>query len=191
MADSGLSRRAFLGRGAGALLLTFVVGGCEKKMTPGEAARDLVPLRTLTETEAATLGGLCEALVPGASEAGVVQYIDHQLAGPAAESMLMIKYLGVPAPFMEFYRKGLQAIEDAVQKRYGKVFATLRATELKDFVSELVAGKLPDWPGPPQPFLYFVLRTDAIDVTYGTEQGFAALDVPYMPHIAPPSNWGA
>ena len=35
------------------------------------------------------------------------------------------------------------------------------------------------------PFVYLLLRSDAVDVVYGTMDGYAALGIPYMPHIAP------
>jgi hypothetical protein len=34
-----------------------------------------------------------------------------------------------------------------------------------------------------------MLRNDAIDVVYGTVEGFARLSVPYMPHILPQRSW--
>ena len=189
--SESLSRRDFVRQGTGALLLTFLVGGCEKKMTPTEAVKAEVPLGTLTAREALKLGLLGEACVPGAKAAGIVPYVDHQLTGSIGDCMLMIKYLGVPAPFSGFYRGGLAGIEAAAQKRRSKEFSALTATERQAFVGDLAAGKLEGWQGPPQAFFHFVARTDAIDVTYGTEDGFASLGVPYMPHIAPPSNWGA
>ena len=44
--------------------------------------------------------------------------------------------------------------------------------------------------GAPDPFFAFVVRADAVDVTYGTMDGFRDLGVPYMAHIEPPSRWG-
>ena len=41
------------------------------------------------------------------------------------------------------------------------------------------------WQGPPGPLVYTVLRSDAVDVVYGTVEGYEALGVPYMPHILP------
>jgi hypothetical protein len=38
-------------------------------------------------------------------------------------------------------------------------------------------------------FVYFLLRSDAVDVVYGTVEGYAALGIPYMPHIAPTKRW--
>jgi hypothetical protein len=40
-----------------------------------------------------------------------------------------------------------------------------------------------------RPFVYGTLRNDAIDVAYGTVEGFARLGVPYMPHILPERSW--
>ena len=191
MSETSLSRREFMHRGAGAaLLLPFIVGGCEQRMTAAEAARTEVPLRTLTIGEGSALSRLGSLLVPGSSEAGLAHYIDHQLSAPAGENMLMIRYLGVPAPFTGFYRSGLKALNAAARQRHGADFDALTAEQAQIFLADFAAGKIADWQGPPLPLFYFVARTDAIDVVYGTEQGFASLDVPYMPHIAPPSNWG-
>ncbi len=186
------SRREFVCRGAGAaLLLPFIVGGCEKRMTPAEAAKGDVPLRTLTISEEAALRLLGDLLVPGSSEAGLVHYIDHQLSVPAGENMLMIRYLGVPPPFVDFYRSGLKALNAAARQRHGTDFGVLTEEQSKALVADFAASKIADWQGPPLPLFYFVVRSDAIDVTYGTAHGFASLGVPYMPHIVPPSNWGA
>jgi hypothetical protein len=34
-----------------------------------------------------------------------------------------------------------------------------------------------------------VVRSDAVDVVYGTMDGYARLDIPYMAHIAPTTRW--
>jgi hypothetical protein len=34
-----------------------------------------------------------------------------------------------------------------------------------------------------------VLRADAVDVVYGTMEGYEALGIPYMAHIAPDKRW--
>src|SRR5882757_1300453 len=91
------SRRDFLVQGAvgGACLLTFTLSGCETKLTPAQARAARVPFRTLDASDQKTVEALGETLVPGSSSAGLAQYLDHQLSGDAADSMLMIKYLGV------------------------------------------------------------------------------------------------
>ena len=50
-------------------------------------------------------------------------------------------------------------------------------------------NKLDGWKGPGSPFVYFLMRTDAVDVVYGTMDGYAHLGVPYQPHIAPTQSW--
>ena len=51
------------------------------------------------------------------------------------------------------------------------------------------ANKAEGWKGPAGPFVYGMLRSDAVDVVYGTEEGYEALGVPYMAHIAPERRW--
>jgi hypothetical protein len=46
-----------------------------------------------------------------------------------------------------------------------------------------------DWAGPPASYAFFVLRADALDVTYGTPEGFSTLDIPYSAHIQPEAYW--
>jgi hypothetical protein len=53
----------------------------------------------------------------------------------------------------------------------------------------MAQDKLPDWQGLPASLVYFVLRADALDVRYGTQQGFTDLNIPYMAHIAPVTQW--
>ena len=36
---------------------------------------------------------------------------------------------------------------------------------------------------------YMCLRSDAVDVVYGTPEGFEKLNVPYTQHILPPEGW--
>jgi hypothetical protein len=105
------SRRDFItGAAAGGIcLLTFTLSGCETKLTPAQARAAKVPLHTLAAGEATTVDVLGETLLPGSAAAGLAQYLDHQLSGDPVHSMLMIKYLGVPAPFDAFYRDGLRA----------------------------------------------------------------------------------
>jgi len=50
-------------------------------------------------------------------------------------------------------------------------------------------NKIDGWQGPAGPFVYLILRSDAVDVVYGTMEGYAALGIPYMPHIAPEKRW--
>jgi hypothetical protein len=182
-----VARRDFIVGGA---LLTFTLAGCEKKMTPAQARAATVPFLTLDAGAVAVLDALGEILLPGSAAAGLSHYIDHQLSGNAADSMLMIKYLGVPAPFTDFYRSGLRATDALAHAAYGKVFPGLSTEQASALVTQMSGGQVEGWQGPPPGSFYFVLRSDAVDVVYGTRAGFEQLGVPYMAHIEPPSRWG-
>lgn len=187
------SRRSFVKQGvAGSIgLLTFIVAGCEKKLTPAEARASAVPFRTLDAAQVRTLEALGEVLLPGSAAAGIAHFIDHQLSGPPGDSMLMIKYLGVSAPFTDFYRSGLAGTESTAQKQFSKAFSELAPADASKLVAGMAKGEAPAWTGPPPPLFFFVLRNDAVDATYGTTSGFEQLSVPYMAHIAPTTRWGA
>jgi hypothetical protein len=186
------SRRDFVtGAAAGGVcLLTFTLSGCEAKLTPAQARTARVPLHTLTLSDVSTIDALGETLLPGSAAAGLAQYLDHQLSGDPAHSMLMIKYLGVARPFDAFYRGGLRATEAVARALYGKAVADLNPQQAGALVNQISAGHVEGWQGPPSALFYFVLRNDAVDVVYGTQRGFELLGVPYMPHIAPPGRWG-
>ena len=71
----------------------------------------------------------------------------------------------------------------------GLRFAQLNATEQREFVNLMRQNKIDGWQGPPGGFIYFVMRHDAVDVVYGTREGYESLGIPYMPHIAPEKRW--
>jgi Gluconate 2-dehydrogenase subunit 3 len=183
-----IQRRAFM-KGAGIGALAFSVGGAQVFLTPRQAYADNVPLRTLTPDQAATLGAVGETLVPGAREAGIVNFVDQQISIPPGEALLQARILNVRPPFANFYRAALGAIDGASDKAKGKKFAALTADEQHDFVNLMRQNKIDGWQGPPGPFVYTVLRSDAVDVVFATVEGYAALGVPYMPHIAPTKKW--
>jgi hypothetical protein len=183
-----IQRRAFM-KGAAIGALTFSVGGTEVLLTPRQAQAQNVALRTLNPEQAATLGAMGEALVPGAKDAGVVNFVDQQLSIPAEEALLQARILNVRPPFANFYRAALGAIDGASDKTKGRKFAQLSPDEQRDFVNLMRQNKIDGWQDPPGPFVYAVLRSDAVDVVYATMEGYAALGVPYMPHIAPTKRW--
>jgi hypothetical protein len=183
-----MQRRAFM-KGAAIGALAFSVGGAEVMLTPRQAQAQNIPLRTLTPEQAATLGAMGEALVPGAKDAGVVNFVDQQLSIPADQALLQARILNVRPPFANFYRAALSAIDGASDKTRSRKFAQLSPDEQRDFVNLMRQNKIDGWQGPPGPFVYAVLRSDAVDVVYATMEGYAALGVPYMPHIAPTKRW--
>ncbi len=171
------------------LALSFIVGAKTLLLTPAQAYAKQVPLRTLNKGEAAALEALAEALVPGAQAAGISHFIDSQLSNDAEKSLLMIRYLGVPAPHEAFYRSGLKSASQLAQSRYQKSLAELAASEVSDIIDDMAQAKVDDWQGPPSNFFFFVIRSDAADVVYGTAAGFERLEIPYMPHIQPEYPW--
>lgn len=183
-----IQRRAFM-KGAAIGALAFSVGDAEVMLTPRQAQAQNVPLRTLTPEQAATLGAMGEALVPGAKDAGVVNFVDQQISVPPEQALLQARILNVRPPFANFYRAALGAIDGASDKTKGRKFAQLSPDEQHDFVAAMRLNKIDGWQGPPGPFVFTVLRSDAVDVVYGTMEGYAALGVPYMPHIAPTQKW--
>ena len=128
-------------------------------------------------------------MVPSARTAGVVQYVDKQLATTPGESLLMLKYLDVPPPFVNFYKAGLQSAAEAALQSYNKSWEALSTKESTDLLDRISNDKVQDWQGPPGSFFFFVLRADACDVVYGTEEGFADIGMPYRAHISPVQNW--
>ena len=182
------NRRQFLKHSG--VVLSIAVAGEVLLLSPAEARAAEMPLQVLSAQEAATLEALGEALVPGAREAGIAQYIDKQLAVAPQDSLLMLKYLGVPfADYTAFYRGGLAAAALLAQTRAGKPWLSLDASETRAVLEAMASDDAADWLGPPAPFFHFVIRSDACDVTYGTEAGFATIGMPYMAHIAPPQPW--
>jgi hypothetical protein len=61
--------------------------------------------------------------------------------------------------------------------------------EQRSFVDAMRQNKVGGWQGPGGSFVYTVLRLDAVDVVYGTVEGYAGLGVPYMAHIMPTKRW--
>ena len=185
----GVERRAFL-QGAGIGALAFTVGGVETLLTAREARAQNIPLRTLTAEQAETLEALGETLVPGARKAGISHFIDQQVSIPAEEALLEARILNVRPPYANFYRAALGAVDKASGTAHGgRRFAQLTEAEQHGFVDVMRQNKVEGWQGPPGGFVYLVLRSDAVDVVYGTMEGYEALGIPYMPHIPPAKRW--
>ena len=182
-----VKRRDFMGGALGAL--AFTVGGAQVLLTPREAHAQGVPFRSLKPDEAATLEALGETLVPGARKAGIAQFVDQQLSIPPEEALLEARILNVRPPYVNFYRAALGAVERASAARNGRRFAELDEAQARELVNLMRQGKLDGWQGPPPPFVYLLLRSDAVDVVYGTMEGYEMLGVPYMAHIAPLKKW--
>jgi gluconate 2-dehydrogenase gamma chain len=118
-----------------------------------------IPLRFFTENEAHTISAACERIFPsdesgpGAKDAGVVVYIDRQLAGPYGRD----KYRYTKGPFVEsvsehgyqgkasprdIYRAGLRALGQFTVLTGAQQDARLRAIESTLFFQMLRAHTL-------------------------------------------------
>ena len=174
---ASLSRRHLMARSTAAGF--FMVAGQWLWLTPQEAEAKAFEPQVLTADQCTALANLADALVPGAAAAGFAAYIDLQLqAGDA--SLLIGKYLGVDTTAQTgFY----QAAANNVMSLTGD------AASYQNLVERMASDSLSKWMGPPASYVLFVLRADALDVTYGTPEGFEALDIPYMAHIMPETPW--
>jgi len=169
--------------------LSFSVGGVTVLLSAREARAQGVPFRLLRADEAETIEALGETLVPGARAAGIAHFIDHQVSVPPEDALLEARILNVRPPYANFYRAALGAVDRASQAQSARRFAWLASHEQREFVNLMRQNKLESWQGPPGSFVYFVLRSDAVDVVYGTVEGYQALGIPYMAHIAPLKRW--
>ena len=85
-----IQRRAFM-KGAAIGALAFTIGDADVMLTPCQARAQHVPLRTLTADQAVTLEAMGEALVLGAKDAGIGNFVDQQISIPAEEALLEVR----------------------------------------------------------------------------------------------------
>jgi hypothetical protein len=183
-----VARRDFV---AGAALgaLVFTVAGAQVLLTARQARAQGVPFRVLAPAEVATLEAIGETLAIGARQDGIAHFVDQQLTQPPAHALLSLRVTETRPPYVNFYRAALGGIDNSSRAQHQRGFAELDGAAQRDFVTRLRQGKLESWQGPAQGFVYATLRNDAVDVVYGTVEGFARIGVPYMPHIVPERSW--
>jgi gluconate 2-dehydrogenase gamma chain len=149
-----MKRREFLAlpvESLGGVLLYSLAGEAVHLQAQAQAGGTLrVPLRFLTAAEAGVVQAACarifpsDASGPGATEAAVVIYIDHQLAGPYGSD----KYRYTQAPFVEsvpehgyqgketpreIYREGVRQLANFVDLPPEQQDQRLRAIEASMF----------------------------------------------------------
>lgn len=165
-----LQRRQVLAGGIS--LFAYSISGVEHLLTPAQAKAQGAAFKVLSPGQVATLEVFCEFCVPGARAAGIAHYIDAQLNAEPDKAMLMLRYLDIAPPFKNFYAQALKQI------------AAYRSFDIADFLKlQPNEGELPP------PLIYFVLRSDAVDVVYGTREGMMRLGVPVMAHLEPEAEW--
>jgi gluconate 2-dehydrogenase gamma chain len=117
--SAGLTRRRFMA--VGALGSAAAAAGCH---VCNKGNWDV-----LTVAQARTLGAICDQIVPaddfpGATQAGVLDYIDRQLMRHFRR-------------YRDAYRDGLERAETLSRKRFGRELASLGANEQLEIVSAL------------------------------------------------------
>jgi gluconate 2-dehydrogenase gamma chain len=119
----------------------------------------LRPYQFFTEAEAKSLIAMCEQIIPrddtpGATDAGVIFYIDRQLAGPLDRHQ-------------QPYRSGLAAVRKTCLQGYKAPFEELAFEQQTDALRQIEAGRVPPelW-GELSPQAFFGLVLDH------TRQGF-------------------
>jgi len=90
------------------------------------------PLETFSREEARIVEALCDQVIPaddspGAKQAGVLYYIDRQLAGPLQR-------------FQPAYHEGLSRLRDACHDRTGRDFPDLPFPEQTKFLEDMETG---------------------------------------------------
>jgi gluconate 2-dehydrogenase gamma chain len=123
------------------------------------------------DDDAATMAAFTERLwpaapgKPGATETGVLNYIDLALAGAYADQQ-------------DFYRRGLAALDAYCRSAHGKPFAALDAAMQDDVIRALEQGKATGFVWPAAPAFFNTVRTHTMegmfaDPVYGGNRNFA------------------
>jgi len=181
------SRRSFI-HGTGLGLLSFTVAGSAVLLSPRDARAKGASFHVLNDEEIELVEVFGEALAPGARENGIAHFIDQQLSVDAGDALLMIRAFNVRPPYIDFYRAGLHALNAYSNKVHDKPFAVLDDGAMRALIGDISKANPQGWAGPPAPLFYLAVRSDAVDIVYGTVEGFERLGVPYMPHILPPTR---
>src|ERR1700731_1510393 len=85
------------------------------------------------------------------------------------------RILNVRPPYARFYRSAIGAVDNSSQGlNNGRKFAQLRPSEQHEFVDAMRQNKVQGWQGPGGSFVYLLLSSDAVDVVYGTMEGYEA-----------------
>ena len=121
-----LNRRAFLQAAITAAAASGMSVACSRNQTPW---------RFFTLDEARTLAAISDQIIPpdqdpGASWAGVVNYVDRQLCGPFQD-------------LQKTYRLGLAGIDQTSRLVAGQGFADVESAQQTDVLQRLEDGKAP------------------------------------------------
>jgi gluconate 2-dehydrogenase gamma chain len=192
-------RRAFLvGSAAGAAASVTLVPQAlaqdqATKTATGTAAAD-APASDVTAAtyrhgaffnndDAKTVAAFTERLMPGApgkpgaTDAGVLNYIDIALSGAYSDQQ-------------DFYRRGLAQLDAHCTAAYGKPFRQLAAPQQDECIGALAQDKAPEFAWPSARVFFATLRTHAMegmfsDPVYGGNKDFAGWRLVGFPGAQP------
>lgn len=155
MSSVPLTRRAFLELTAAGLGGASLMLGC---------GRPASPYRFLSDAEAELVIALAEQIVPadesaGATEAGVVRFIDRQLVTHYKR-------------FQPAYRSGLEALERTSQELTGTPFRALAWEAQTDLLQRIEQGDVPEtlWPETGPGEFFRMIRDHSLQGFYGGPQ---------------------
>ena len=186
------SRRAFLvgavagaAAGAGAVATAALVSEPQAEAAPltgvdplGHGAHQGAFLNT---TDSETVAAFAERLMPGApgmpgaTDVGVLNYIDLALAGAYTD-------------LQDFYRHGLAALEAHCRKTYGESFAKLTPAQRDETIAALEGGKAENFTWPAPRAFFDTLRAHTMegmfaDPVYGGNKDFAGWNLVGFPGV--------
>jgi hypothetical protein len=97
---------------------------------PREARAQNIPFKVLSHGEVLTIEALSDALVPGARDAGVSHYIDHELASPSPR--LLLRFAQLRGPMAPYYHAALAAFAASMTAQEHGAFSSLPAAADRD-----------------------------------------------------------
>jgi gluconate 2-dehydrogenase gamma chain len=121
-----LDRRSFLKTGAAGFGSILLMPSCLKQLSP---------YQFFSNEEALCVIALCEQIIPedeyggGATEAGVINYIDRQLVAVFSYDQVR-------------YQQGVEALQQSCLERYGKRFETLDSATQLETLQSIEGGEL-------------------------------------------------
>jgi gluconate 2-dehydrogenase gamma chain len=186
-------RRAFL-VGAGVAASTALVPealaktrqhhvAAEKPLMANHAAMNGGLGAFLNEDDSRTITAFTERLMPGApgkpgaTNAGVLNYIDLALSGAYSDQQ-------------DFYRRGVAQLDEHCIKIYSKPFRSITAAQQDECITALEQGKAPEFVWPTAQAFFNTVRTHTMegmfaDPIYGGNKDFAGWRLVGFPGAQP------
>jgi gluconate 2-dehydrogenase gamma chain len=191
------ARRAFLvgtALGAGAAATTALVPDALAKTGDHQAAMDAPAAESMAamsgghgaffnDDDSRTITAFAERLMPGApgkpgaTDAGVLNYIDLALSGAYSDQQ-------------DFYRRGIAQLDAHCAKTYGMPFHRLTAAQQDETITAIEQGNAPEFIWPPAQLFFRTVRTHTMegmfaDPIYGGNKDFAGWRLVGFPGAQP------